>query len=695
LKHRGATREAGVSEVIGVVLIIGLAVTLIAVLQVSAVPVWNEAIEIDHSRQVQDEMVEVRESVLTTAGGGGTRSVSVKLGTGYPNRVVLRSPPDSTGTLRTVGEGQVSVNNGSISFADSNVGEFWNNVTPNLPTRALVYTPDYNEYLDAPSTGYENTVVYNQDGGEAALSDQTLVDGDVITIPVLNGTGRKSGSDRATIDLRPRSVSTDAVTISPDGAGPHFEIPTQLSQDTWDSLLGDEGRVDHNVDGGTLELTLTGGDYRLRMAEVSVDGSGSDISPAYLTKVDSLSLRDRIVVEVRDKYNNPLADAQVGVASGNCQEGARTTEQEGRAAFDCDRSQETVLYVNGNDGTAYEEVRVPDEEEAKTTADDPTVDSAVLERRTENFGQAGVFIGDQPVDVSQYTLDYTALSDQTVSGVGLEGVLITLRDTDDGIITSASNSLNGQGSYTGGWVSPWLRDDDIDGPGSVDALITVVDEEGNTYSCVTGIGPSGTCSETSPSLSGLSVSLSRSTIGAGESTTASATASFTDGSTQDVTGSTSFSSNDTGIATTSGSTVTGQGGGVARITGSYNGETDSETVRVRDVVRFSTLSATATERGNSGNIQQVELSGNVNNPDTNGDVRLRVFDGGSQFNSNSVQMSGSFSFNTGAGNRGEPLTIRADLLDGNDDVYQTCEAQIDASETLSLSDFSCSDGPAQ
>jgi len=693
LKRIGATRETGVSEVIGVVLIIGLAVTLIAVLQVSAVPVWNEAIEIDHSRQVQDEMVEVRESVLTSAGGGGSRSVSVNLGTGYPNRVVLRSPPDSTGRLRTVGEGQVSVEN--VSFGDGNADGYWNNVTPNIPTRALVYTPDYNEYLDAPSTGYENTVVYNQNGGEAALSEQTLVNGDVITLPVLNGSFSEMGSGRATVDLRPQSVSTEAVSVSPDGAGPHFEMPTQLSEDSWDSLLGDETRVDHNVDGGTLELTLTGGDYRLRMAEVSVDGSGSDLTPAYIVKVDSLSLRDRVVVEVRDKYNNPIAGARVGVASGNCGEGSRTTEQGGRATFDCDRSQDTVLYVNGNDGTAYEEVRVPDEEETNTTADDPNVDSAVLERRTDNFGQAGVFIGNQPVDVSQYTLDYTALSDQTVSSVGLERVLITLRDTNGDIITSASNVLNGQGSYTGGWTSPWLRDDDINGPGGVEALVTVVDEEGNTYTCSTDIGGDGSCSETTPSLSGLSVGLSRSTVGAGETTTASATASFTDGSTQDVTGSTSFSSNDTNVATVSGSTVTGQGSGVARITGSYNGETDSATVRVRDVVRFSSLSATAAERGNSGNIRRIELIGNVNNPDTNGDVRLRVFDGGSQFNSNSVQMSGSFSFNTGAGNRAEPLTIRADLLDGNDDIYQTCESQIDASETLSLSDFSCSDGPAQ
>ncbi|MFP4188830.1 MAG: hypothetical protein ACLFR5_05430 [Halobacteriales archaeon] len=371
MKHRGATRETGVSEVIGVVLIIGLAVTLIAVLQVSAVPVWNEAVEIDHNRDVQDEMVEVRESVLTTTGTGGTRSVSVELGTGYPNRVVLRNPPDSTGALRTVGEGQVSVEN--VSFGDGNADEYWNSVTPDLPTRALVYTPDYNEYQDAPSTGYENTVVYNQDGGEAALSKGTVVDGDMVTLPVLNGTFSETGSGRKTVDLRPRSVPTDAVTVSPDGEGPHFEMPTRLSEDTWDSLLADETGVDHNVDGGTLELTLTGGDYRLRMAEVSLDSSGPGGSPAYLTLVESLSQGDAVVVEARDKYNNPVQGATVDVSEGDCEETSRETGGDGRAGFDCDGSEETVLYINGDDGTPYEEVVVP-AGETDEPADDPTVD---------------------------------------------------------------------------------------------------------------------------------------------------------------------------------------------------------------------------------------------------------------------------------------------------------------------------------
>ena len=472
MKRIGATREAGVSEVIGVVLIIGLAVTLIAVLQVSAVPIWNEAVEIDHSREVQDEMVGMREAILTTAGTGGTRSVSVKLGTGYPNRIVLRNPPASTGTLRTVGEGQVSVNNLSFGGGDSNADGYWRDVDPNIQTRALVYTPDYNEYLDAPDTGYENTVVFNQGNGEAALSDGVLVDGDVITLPVLNGTVSETGSRRVTVDLRPRSVSTDAVRVSRNGTGPHFGMPTQLSQDTWDSLLGDEQGISHDVDGGRLELTLTDEDeeYRLRMAEVSVDGSGADLAPAYITKVDALSVDERIVVEVRDKYNNPLAGAEVE-ASSNCERGSRTTGQEGRATFDCDRSQETVLSINGTDREGYEEVRVPDEDGAVTAR--PEVDSATLTKDGTRFEN-------NSVGATQYTVDYEVLS---VSDVGLRSVLITLLDAndDDDVITSASNVLNGQGSYTGRWVSPWLKNGTYE-PDDVSANITVVDEAGNSNS---------------------------------------------------------------------------------------------------------------------------------------------------------------------------------------------------------------------
>jgi hypothetical protein len=114
---------------------------------------------------------------------------------------------------------------------------------------------------------------------------------------------------------------------------------------------------------------------------------------------------------------------------------------------------------------------------------------------------------------------------------------------------------------------------------------------------------------------------------------------------------------------------------------------------------FNSLTADATfqGQGNSGQIDTIDFNGSINNPDTNGVVRIAVIEG-SDSNNNSVNMAGSFDINnvdTATGSTDE-VDIVAELVNNDGDAYQTCQATLNqASDPLSLADFSCTTGPAQ
>lgn len=342
--------NSGVSEVIGFVLVLGLLVLALAVFQVTAVPIWNENVELNHNTQVQNEMQEIRNAVLTTANSGGSATGSVKLGTDYPNRVVLRNPPASTGRLETTEVRTVTVENATIGgnadlFWDSRGGEI------RLDTRRIRYTPSYNEYQNAPTTFYENSVVYNdQDGGTAPITEQSVVDGDRINLVSVNGSLSETGSERANFDSSPLSAPSNRISMTDEGSGGNvtLELPTDLSASDWERLLEEEmvgeggNVVNVSKPSDTVRIELAESNYTLRTAGVGVGSDKSEPGPAYITEVsgDGESVPEggtvTLVAEVRDRYSNPVPGETVVVSedSGNRILGdTKTTDPEGRVRF--------------------------------------------------------------------------------------------------------------------------------------------------------------------------------------------------------------------------------------------------------------------------------------------------------------------------------------------------------------------------
>lgn len=96
--------------------------------------------------------------------------------------------------------------------------------------------------------------------------------------------------------------------------------------------------------------------------------------------------------------------------------------------------------------------------------------------------------------------------------------------------------------------------------------------------------------------------------------------------------------------------------------------------------------------GGTDNIQQVRATGSVNDPDPDGEIQLQLFDNGTPFGENEVDMTSGFSVMTdpNSSNKQE-LSVTIRLLDGDGIEYQSCQSndQVAVNNNLDLSDFDC------
>ncbi|WP_435128031.1 Ig-like domain-containing protein [Halobaculum sp. D14] len=333
---------------IGVVILFGFLVVAMSMYQATVVPQQNEEVEFRHSQAVQNDIVRLGNSIDATGRAGSAPPATVKLGTRYPTRTFFVNPPPASGSLRTEPGGSLSLSNVTVlSTTGGEANDYWTGGR-NFSSKFVVYQPQYNEYREAPVTRYESTAVVNDFGEQSLVLDEpTVVDGDKITLVTVNGTLSRNGVQLVSVD--PSAVSTidRRETVSGNLT---IVVPTTLSATTWSNKLLD----DELAAGWVTEITQVGADrvrihlnasrdYSLGVAAVGV---GRDVAatnePAYVDVVrapgaaDPGSVRE-VVVEVRDKYGNPVTNTQVnGLANGPGSFVSETvrTDNDGYATFE-------------------------------------------------------------------------------------------------------------------------------------------------------------------------------------------------------------------------------------------------------------------------------------------------------------------------------------------------------------------------
>lgn len=348
MDFRGDERGAVVQ--VAAIVLLGFVVVSFSLYQAQVVPTENEETELEHSKQVKQQFQALATNVHRTARMGASQPTSVMLGTRYDPRVAFVNPPPPSGRLRTEQfDGSTNVTIENAVAVRGETADYWNE-SRTFRTRALVYRPSYNRYRNAPSQTVEHGIAYSAfDSGRTLVTDrQRLVQGDRLFVTTLNGSLSRTGTDSASVDPRPTSVSETTVRLRNGSGGGKVTlvVPTRLSESTWESLLSAQrasngGNVTGvTVSGGQLRVTLLDGTYRLRMAKI---GIGDAVAPEPAHYVTNVGARDRVLapgertrlfVEVRDRYNNPVSGVPVNWTEAGFVVDRTRTGTDGRAAID-------------------------------------------------------------------------------------------------------------------------------------------------------------------------------------------------------------------------------------------------------------------------------------------------------------------------------------------------------------------------
>lgn len=204
------------STVLGAVLIFGILVVAYSTYQGVVVPQQNEQAEIDHNERVQHQLLELRDTVLQTGATGTVQTQTLTLGATYPRRTVTANFATTGGVIGTIkphpnGQNNITLNN--LTALNAETADYLNTSRRQLgyPQREIAHVPIYTYYQNAPSTTLSTGTVFNRfEDANLSIGDQVLINGNRITVVVLNGSLRKSKSGQGatvSVETTPLSVA--------------------------------------------------------------------------------------------------------------------------------------------------------------------------------------------------------------------------------------------------------------------------------------------------------------------------------------------------------------------------------------------------------------------------------------------------------------------------------------------------------
>jgi hypothetical protein len=345
--ERFTADERGVSEIVGAILVFALVILLLSIIQSQAVPNQNQEIEVQHSVDVQGDMVKYHQVASEVATSGTEQSVAIQTGTGYPARLLFFNPPRVQGTLETSAQGTVEIDN--IRSPD---GEIDNYITDDqngqlaLDSRTMQYRGNYNEYQNPPVIKYEYGILYNEyDDASVVANPGTLIDGTDINLLFLAGEYAQTSSTTQSVGVQPVSAPARTVPIEHDGSTGstgnlrielQSDLPEQRWEDAYESPTNNVEDIYKPTNTNTVVIELDESKtYNLRMSRIALEKDvqkpdGYYVVPAgdgttSVTQGETTNAR----FEVRDEYNNPVSDVEVDVESPTGTTVTQTTNSDG------------------------------------------------------------------------------------------------------------------------------------------------------------------------------------------------------------------------------------------------------------------------------------------------------------------------------------------------------------------------------
>jgi len=168
--------ESAISEIIGALLLLAIAVGVIALIQTQSVPEWNKAAEVDHFNVVYNDFLKLKSDIEDVALFQFPKSSVIHMGIHYPDRMIFLNPADTSGTLTSRNDTWINV-----SFTPYNGTA----TSINVSATSITFYPNYNYYPNAPSLVYEHDLIiknFTMDNYLYTDSVQTIFSANTINI---------------------------------------------------------------------------------------------------------------------------------------------------------------------------------------------------------------------------------------------------------------------------------------------------------------------------------------------------------------------------------------------------------------------------------------------------------------------------------------------------------------------------------
>lgn len=454
------TDERAVSELVGAVLLFAFLFLFIALWQVQVVPQQNAEVEFNHNQHVQGDLLEARNAIVGAPGSDEVPSVSIDMAPDYQPRTIFFNPARPQAGLRTAGtsNGGVVVSIDNATVMESEIADFWTGSERTYSTGLIQYEPQYNEYRNAPTTIYENTLLVNRYGSgvNLTIAEQSMIQGDTITIIAIDGNLSRTQAEPYSLDFESLSVSDRTIAVTNEtGQNLTVSFPTRLNASRWNESFAETGELvsqgGHVVDvraSGTVDsfnlVTVElerGTSYTLRMAKVGVGRGTTSPEKAYIIDVprDSQGSTSEgsipLVVEVRDKFNNPVSGVTVrnnstsDLNGGSLDAEAKTTDTDGRATFEFSpgSGMATIEFNISDDATVTANETVTFNVSGGNTA--PSLSELSIDSTSTGSGQNEVY--------DTVVFDYSVSDESAVSNI-----TVRLRDKDGNLLDSSSDSID-------------------------------------------------------------------------------------------------------------------------------------------------------------------------------------------------------------------------------------------------------------
>lgn len=306
--------EDAVSPVIGAILILAIGVTILTNVQLNFVPVWNTQEDLDHLNKMNDDFKELKSGIESTVQGGTILSTPVNMGFKYSPKVLIHNQKESAYATFQIKEdtwAQLRYNeNLQDGISDETVIK---NLTSSTITYELHGTRKYYPFI------YEHGLIRRKGSNYTSSSQTFVTNGRISLLSVKTPRSETITSlDKRTVNIYPTSVQKNSVL----GKNVWLILHTRPEYtDWWKESIEKEGGEVKKSDGinGTIIAYFDAMIIKMGEAYISTNsGASPPLAPPFrivkitpdntYIPVDGMT---NLVVEVQDKYNNPVSNIKV------------------------------------------------------------------------------------------------------------------------------------------------------------------------------------------------------------------------------------------------------------------------------------------------------------------------------------------------------------------------------------------------